>query len=197
MYNSIWERRGRKCESEVLHTSRSVKKEQEEVLWVPEQSMAQLCPWNPWRSMVKQTSTCNPWETHVAAGGHSLKEAAERLGFLVAVALQGTRAGPSIPEWLHLTVRTYTGEILEEQTPCGKDPLCEGLYPMAGTTWGRAWGGGCRDEALWADHKPCSSPPHIAGRKEVEKAREKPSLERRVGKEFWGFFLISHYSSLL
>lgn len=110
----------------VLQTSRSVKGEQEEVLLVPEQSTAQLCPCSLWRSMVKQRSTCSRWRNPCWSpeGVWSLQN--------IGVYSRCGSAGVTLWCWTrHSWLAAPHGENPHwrnswRTTSCGKDPLSSG-----------------------------------------------------------------------
>lgn len=172
-----------------------------------------VSPWSPWRTTVKQISTCSLWRNLQRTVSTTNKAAAHRDPTHEQVLK--TRQGPWEksrllwvfwkklwdPYWssLYLKVsKPYHMEeahheaVLEALQPVGRHvgTVWEGLYPTGGTSnHGRVpmWKGKTnRYEALWNHSNPLSPGPWDMWREEIEKARRKLNLERReLGEGRW------------
>ena len=122
-----------------LQTPRSMKKEGEEVLKMPEQRVfpcnswwrpwwGKLSPCSPWRSTVEQMSTCSLWKGPHARTGGCPKE---------AVTPWGARAGAG--SWQDLRTRG-------ERSPCRSRFAGRTCDPMGGPRWSSLF---LKDCTLW------------------------------------------------
>ena len=121
-----------------LQTSRSVKKEREEVLETPEQRVfpcsscwrpwwGRLSPCSPWRSTVEQISTCSPWRIP----HHSRGMPEKGCDPVESPCWSRLLAGPVAP-WREEPTQVCWQDLWPRGGPTLEQPVPEGLHPVEG-----------------------------------------------------------------